>query len=151
MLFRSPPLVYLAPSRAQTLRIPLYTVEAVAIALPSPITAAKIRALADPSSDLDHPMKGPFDVSRTLLPESAPAALGLAKLAGLLPAAIGFAVADAGTLPSDICRVHAGDIFAFAGVAARDLALVVRARVPLDGAEDAELAAFRPRDGGQEH
>jgi GTP cyclohydrolase II len=145
----------LTHARATTLKIHLYTAEIVVIPFAGKLLAPEIRAIADPATDLDFPLKGPFEASRTNPPQSAVAAVVLAKLAGLLPAAVLFAIADevrdqvqiAGGLSS----VFATDITGFERTAAENLQLVVRASVPLEGAEGAELAAFRPANGGPEH
>ena len=47
--------------------------------------------------------------------------------------------------------VDAGDIFQYDFIAARTLKPVSEARVPLLGAENARIIAFRPLDGGLEH
>ncbi len=145
----------LTHARAATLKVPLYTSEVVVIPSTKRVTAAELRALGDPSTDLDNPLKGPFSASRLAPPEAAAASVRLAKLAGLLPAAAIFRLPDSArkTLLTtwSIAEVPAHAISGFEdGLAAR-LQLLVRARVPLDGAKDAELVAFRPADGGQEH
>jgi GTP cyclohydrolase II len=145
--FGAPTLV-LTPARAQTLKIPLYTPDVVAIALPHDARAEGVRAVADPSSDLAHPMKGPFAALRGPLPEAAAPSVQLAKLAGLLPAALLYR-ADAP--PRDLSRAAASDIAHFHDQSARTLAIITRAHVPLEGAKDAELVAFRPANGGPEH
>ena len=147
--------IVLTHARASTLKIRLYTPEVVSIALADKPSAAEIRAIADPATDLEHPLKGPFEASREAPPESAAAAVRLAKLAGLLPAAVLFPVPDeareALIVEAGLSEVSAADIERFEQSAADTLELVLRASVPLEGAEDAELAAFRPRNGGQEH
>ena len=120
----------------------------VAIALEPGIRAEHLRAIADPTADLDHPMKGPFTAAREKLPEAAAAAVKLAKLAGLLPATV---VYRAGAGRDELSRVSVDDIARFDEVSARTLGIVTRAHVPLEGAEDTELVAFRPKDGGPEH
>ena len=47
--------------------------------------------------------------------------------------------------------IDTGDIFQYERTAARSLSLISEARVPLLGAEDTRIAAFRPQDGGIEH
>jgi GTP cyclohydrolase II len=136
----------LTHARARTLKIRLYTPEVVAIALEPGARASALRAIADPTADLAEPLKGPFDAGREKLPESFAAAVKLAKLAGLLPAAI--VSRDA---PSDAFEIAASDIRDYEEESVRTLKLVTRARVPLEDAEHAELAAFRPGDGGPEH
>jgi len=145
----------LTHARASTLKIRLYTPEFIGLPLASELSATDIRAIADPATDLDHPLKGPFAASRERLPESAAAAVRLAKLAGLLPAAVLFAVPDESRdrllVEQDLSEVNAGDIAQYEARTAETLQAVVRASVPLEGAEEAELVAFRPADGGPEH
>ena len=78
----------LSHTRARTLKIRLYTPQIVALRLTAEMDAARIRAIADPTADLATPLKGPFEAVRELLPEAFAASVKLAKLAGLLPAAI---------------------------------------------------------------
>ena len=150
-----PASLILTHARAATLKIRLYTAEMVSIPLSVPLNASLIRAIADPATDLDHPLKGPFEASRTEPPKSANAAVRLAKLAGLLPAVVLFPIPDAtrDTVQAEaaLSDVEASEIMGFEQRVAETLELVVRASVPLEGAEDAELAAFRPADGGPEH
>lgn len=71
----------------------------------------------------------------------------LTKLSRLLPAAL--VIQD---LPlTDIPTVKASLIDDYMKNAANSLMQVSQARVPLEGAEDAQVLAFRPRDGGIEH
>ncbi len=137
----------LTHARARTLKIRLYTAEVVALAVERKATAEQLRAIADPTADLAYPLKGPFDARRETLAVSYAAGVKLAKLAGLLPAIVvrRAKVADKGV------TISTDDIFSYDAEIVRTLALVTRARVPLDGAEKAELVAFRPRDGGPEH
>jgi GTP cyclohydrolase II len=152
--FGAPSLI-LTHDRASTLKIRLYTADVVSIPLKNDSRARDIRAIADPATDLDHPLKGPFEAVREPVPATASAAVRLAKLAGLLPAALLFPIAanlrERMVLNEGLAEVSVSDIARFADSAAQTLALVVRASIPLQGAEDAELVAFRPADGGQEH
>lgn len=71
----------------------------------------------------------------------------LTKLSRLLPAAL--VIQD---LPlTDIPTVKASLIDDYVKNAANSLMQVSQARVPLENAEDAQVVAFRPRDGGTEH
>lgn len=136
-------------ARAATLKIPLYTEDVIALPLNAGNDLEHVRAIADPATDLDHPLKGPFQVERKQPDVTAVAAVRLAKLAGLLPAAIWFTLETSGGGP--ITRVAAEDILEYPETTGESLQLVVRARVPLKGAEAAELVAFRPANGGPEH
>jgi len=135
----------LTHARAQTLKIRLYTPEVVAVPLKG-LDAETIRAIADPTADLDRPLKGPFRAVRQKLPRSFAAAVKLAKLAGLLPAA----VVCRGVLRGAV-GVSIAEIASYGRDAAANLAIVTRARVPLDGAHDAEMVAFRAGEGAPEN
>jgi GTP cyclohydrolase II len=138
----------LSHARARTLKIRLYTPEVVALALAPKTRLAMLRAIADPTGDLDFPMKGPFDAERRQLPPAFSASVKLAKLSGLLPAAI---IRRTRSAPRETASLSVSDIFAYDDEIVRTLKLVSRARVPLEGAEQAELVSFRPADGGPEH
>ena len=104
-------------------------------------------AAADPASDLETPLKGPFPTRAPgALAGAAEAALRLAKRAGLLPAL--FAARGAEAMPGRLVA-EAGAIRAWRR--APRLAIVARAALPLEGAEAARVVAFRPADGGLEH
>ena len=139
--------------RAETLKIPLYTEKIIALALPPGANADYIHSVADPATDLDFPLKGPFQVRREHPEKVAIAAVALAKISGLLPAALFFPGPTAGMTSAinGIIEIATQHVLGFADSAAASLSMVVRSTVPLDGAEHAELAAFRPADGGPEH
>jgi len=91
-------------------------------------------------------------------PEVTRAAIELAKLARLLPAVVlGPLTADPGNKRRDWARendllfVEVEQVFAYEDVAARNLRQVAQASVPLEGAENARILAWRPSDGGKEH
>lgn len=92
-------------------------------------------ATADPARDLADPLKGPFRTVPLDAPETAAAAVRLARLAGLLPALF---LGGAG--PAE-ARVAAADVMAFGR--GTDLRIVSRARLPTRFAERAEIVAFR--------
>jgi GTP cyclohydrolase II len=133
-------------ARARTLKIRLYTPDVAALAIETGTRLASLRAIADPTADLDFPLKGPFETVREKLPETAAAAVKLCKLAGLLPAAI----AVKGRAPGAM-TIAAEDILSYDDEIIRTLKIVARARVPLDGAERTEMVAFRSGDGAPEH
>jgi len=99
-------------------------------------------ALADPQLDLATPLKGPFRAKPLQDEDAGRAALRLARIAGLLPAFfVGGTGAEVIVTPADI-DAHED--------AAR-LRLATRARLPVAGAEDAEIAAFRSPESAEEH
>jgi len=142
------PLLALTHARAATLKIRLYTPDVVALPVHPGTTVAALRAIADPTNDLADPMKGPFETRREALPKALFPAIQLAKLAGLLPSVIAIETADE---KSNTVQIEADDILHYDDALIGSLHIVTRARVPLEGAEQAELVAFRPGDGGPEH
>jgi len=100
-------------------------------------------ALADPANDLATPFKGPYRTRATAEAEAASAALTLARVAGLLPA---FFVRPDGEA---MAEVQAADIAAYAQE--DSLAIVARARLPVAGAENSEIVAFRAPADAAEH
>jgi GTP cyclohydrolase II len=126
---------------------------AVSLALSSRLTAEIIRNLADPAASLgvEPPGLGPEPAVAEGLEL---AAVLLAKLAALLPAALVLPLAPAEAAlarrRTDFTAIDS-DLVLTRRAAMAGLSRVVEARVPLADAEDARLIAFRPRDGGSEH
>ncbi|OYU15329.1 MAG: GTP cyclohydrolase II [Alphaproteobacteria bacterium PA4] len=121
--------------------------EPVWVERPAWLDLAASRAVADPVLDLATPLKGPF-TTRALGAdaESARAAITLAKQAALLPALYAVPLADA----APVVTASAAAVLALPAAAAR-VRISSRARLPLALAEDTEVVAFRPDDGGPEH
>ncbi|WP_415642091.1 GTP cyclohydrolase II [Sphingomonas antarctica] len=137
--------VLLSASRAATLKLTNQidaSGEGVLIEAAPWLDLSGARALADPALDLATPMKGPFRVLPLAETKAASAALELARLAGLLPA---FLISNG----EAECDVTVDDLWAYEMPDA--LRIVSRARLPVAGAEDATMVAFRGRDAGQEH
>jgi GTP cyclohydrolase II len=91
-------------------------------------------------------------------PRIAETAIELAKLARLLPAVVlGPLTGDPKNKRRDWARdqdlvyVDAVDVLAYEENASRNLQQVAQAHVPLEGAENARILAWRPSDGGKEH
>ncbi len=121
--------------------------EPVWVERPAWLDLAASRAVADPVLDLATPFKGPF-TTRALGAdhEAARAAIALAKHAALLPAVYAVPIGDA----APVVTVAAETALALPAAAAR-VAISSRARLPLALAENTEVVAFRPADGGPEH
>jgi GTP cyclohydrolase II len=153
---RTVPDLVLTHPRAVTLKIRRYTADVVRIPLPEWLSDSEIRSLADPAADLANPLRGPFQARRDPVPEAVTAAIKLAKISRLLPSVIA-AVLPARPGPgfakvrSEIATVTSAAILSYDGAAAGLLRQVTSARVPLEGAENARILAFRPLDGGAEH
>jgi GTP cyclohydrolase II len=91
-------------------------------------------------------------------PVIAESAIELAKAARLLPAVVlGPLAPDPGNKrrawaqEQDLVYVDAADVLDYEESAARNLQQVAQARVPLEGAENTRILAWRPSDGGKEH
>jgi GTP cyclohydrolase II len=126
---------------------------AVSITLAADLAAAVICNLADPAASLgaEPPGLGP---EPAIAEGGERAAVALAKLAALLPAALVLPLAPAEAAlarrRTDIAAVELEEVLTRRAALAR-LSRVAEARVPLADAEDARLIAFRPGDGGSEH
>ena len=142
-------------NRAATLKIRLYTPDVIRVPVPDWLSIEALASLADPSTDLAQPLRGPFEARREPVPAGVVAAIRLAKIARLLPAAVTVSVDDIesalGTEKADLLRVAPSAVMSYDVAASHRLEQVTAARVPLEGAEGARIHAFRPRDGGTEH
>jgi GTP cyclohydrolase II len=126
---------------------------ALTISVSPDISAAVIRNLANPGASLGAEPPG-FGPAPLVAKGGARAAVALAKLAALLPAALvvrlGAAEAALFARRRDLAAIDAKTVFS-RNASAAGLERVAEARVPLTEAENARLIAFRPRDGGAEH
>jgi GTP cyclohydrolase II len=98
--------------------------------------------LADPALDFDRGPIGPLTAEPVRCPDEAEAALTLARLAGVLPAAW-LLEGDAEPL------VSVNEIMD--AVRAPQVRLVTRARLPIEGIADSQIVAFRDAGTGEEH
>lgn len=141
--------ILIAASRAATLKLinqraaaveagPVMIARAPWLDLPAAI------ALADPATDLSHPLKGPFGALDVAHPQAAQAALELARYAGLLPA---FFIHEFPLPEADM--VSAEDVAGWE--APHTLAIAARARLPVAAFEHSEIVAFRSPDQIGEH
>lgn len=138
--------------RAETLKARAYDGDLARILVPKGADLRWITALADPSDDLRHPMKGPLRSEREGNADAHRIALQLTKDARLLPSALitqidgapKFAqlhkltvIYEAQTKPLLSISAHYSD--------------VVHARLPMEVSDTGRLHVFRPDDGGEEH
>jgi GTP cyclohydrolase II len=126
----------------------------VLVALPEAVEARFLRYLADPAA-IAAVSKDPIKASEATRGSAVDAAVELAKVARLLPAAvvspIGRRSAGAIAKQENLLSLSAADIFGYHQKTARSLRRVSEARVPLGLAEETQIIAFRPSDGGIEH
>ena len=134
------------------------TSSVMALSLSGGLDAEAVLRLADPLTEAPT-----AELKRTTVqavakhgPQSA--AVGLTKIARLLPAALVATIEDpesadlAGWVSRrNLALVDAGDIFQYERTAARTLKRISEARVPLEDAEHTRIIAYRPQDGGLEH
>jgi GTP cyclohydrolase II len=156
-LAHGPLLLAVTGERAAALGLARNAGPVVAMRVAATLPAHAIQRLADPTADRPQPL--PAGLVRS--DDSggfAITAIHLAKLARLLPAVllcpIGELLArDRAQLikAHDILDVSIEAINAYETATARSLSIVGEARVPLEGAENARIVAFRPGDGGLEH
>ena len=151
-LAAGPPVLLLSPVRAAALlRRPVEpSGPALALRTAGLLDPAVLRGLADPSAErllADPP-------EQAGLPPQAAAALALAKLARLLPAAVAApARGDAGFEAARLAllSVPGADVLSHPDAVAAQLVRVAEAHVPLEDAPDARIVAFRAPDAGIEH
>jgi GTP cyclohydrolase II len=129
----------------------------VTLRLPDGIDAALIRAVIDPTCAAPAGAPGTLALRPEIGDGRARAAVMLAKLAHLLPAALVAPLADPGpdaatrlAAAHNLLRVPARAIVQYLREVATTLQPVSEARVPLREAEDARVVGFRPADGSAE-
>ena len=136
----------LTDRRASVLKITPYDGDIARVVLPDDATLDLVQALADPSRDLDTPMKGPFRTRREGDAAVERMGVSLCKRSGLLPAVV-------------CCMSQTDDVQHFVydvlddAMAAEVFTLdrFADAKVPLALAPEARLHGFRPSDGGADH
>jgi len=151
------PLLLLTPRRAAALGLEVAGEEAVALDTEG-LERDALEALADPTAAYRPPVASPVMpvlAGRPFLsPGMTAAAIDLAKLARLLPAALFVPLAPERRRlaeAEDILAVGVQQARGYRHAGTRRLSEVTSARVPLDGAENTRIHAFRPGDGGLEH
>ncbi len=146
------PVLAITARRATTLKARPYDGDLARIALPADAGLAWVLAVADPADDLDMPMKGPFTTLRDGPADLHRLALGLAKSAQLLPAALVHDLPDADgfSRAQGLTQLPAQLVAPLLAASPRPDA-VVNARLPVEASEAGRLHIFRPGDGSEEH
>ncbi len=140
----------LSPVRAATLLRRPVASEATVVALQLPVESCRpevLAGVADPSGA----QIGADKRELVAVPDLAPAALSLLKLARLLPAAVAVPLGSEPAPERGLIVVPAADVLGYRAAAAASLRRVAEAMVPLEGAEDCRIVAFRTADGVVEH
>ena len=147
----TPPAILLAPVRAAAaLRRAIDGNIEVASALLPPALAnpEALRGLADPTA------KQPTTTGMDLIeaPPAAAAAIALAKIGRLLPAVLAMTPAPAEILADQaLTSVPAEDVLTWQTLESEGLRIVTSAPVPLHGAPDSRVVAFRAEGSAIEH
>jgi GTP cyclohydrolase II len=157
-LAASAPQMAITGRRAQVLGFSEVAAAVAMLSFADPLTTDDVERVANPLEVVALPLRGVAAATDAPAHGCASAAVGLAKVARLLPAVV---LADIANPAADdlaewamrhgIYVLDAGDLFQYEYTAARSLRLVSEARVPLAGAEDCRILAFRPLLGGLEH
>ena len=120
--------------------------------------ATRLARLTDPILEPAPNDTGAAIVRASLRHGADAAAVALAKIARLLPATVVVSIGESSTFDTagwaarhDIQLVDGGDVFQHERTTASTLRRVSEAAVPLEGAENAQIIAYRPQDGGVEH
>ncbi len=154
----SPPRVAITGRRAQVLGFTEVAAPVAELTFSAAVTTDDIEQVANPLEPVERPLAGAAVATGAPVHGCASAAVGLAKVARLLPAVALADIVDPAaddlaewTARHGIFQLDAGDLFQYEQTAARSLRLVSEAQVPLAGAEDCRILAFRPLLGGLEH
>ncbi|UAB88428.1 GTP cyclohydrolase II [Ruegeria sp. SCSIO 43209] len=146
------PVVAITVRRAETLKARAYDGDLARVMIPADAGLSWVQAVADPSDDLNAPMKGPLMTERQGSANLHRIAIALAKSAHLLPAAVVAPIQDGREFAADhglTCIDHARAAPHLTDRSA--LHPVVAARLPMEVSEAGRLHVFRPEDGGEEH
>lgn len=156
------PVLAITRRRAEVLGLGLSTIggndQVVTLQNDEGLDAEAVLRLADPLSDDATEDARCANVRPAATYGAEAAGVGLAKIARLLPAALVSTIQDpdaadlaAWAARRNLILVDAGDVFQYERTSACTLKRVSEARVPLEDAENAQIIAYRPQDGGLEH
>ena len=138
--------------RAQTLKARIYDGDIARIRIPDHAAADWVRATADPSKDLEHPLSGPHMAVRDGAATPFRVAVKLARRARVLPAILGAPVKESQLAVSgDKLMLFDADATPMTEIMANEFSLVSQAGLPLPGARDARIYVYRANDGSADH
>ncbi|WP_170783079.1 GTP cyclohydrolase II [Ruegeria lacuscaerulensis] len=146
------PVVAITVRRAETLKARAYDGDLARVVIPADTDIGWVQAVADPSDDLNAPMKGPLMTERQGNANLHRIAIALTKSARLLPATVVVPVEDGRAFAAAHGLTCIDHTRAAPHLADRSiLNAVVAARLPMEVSEAGRLHVFRPEDGGEEH
>ncbi|MCY4460530.1 MAG: GTP cyclohydrolase II [Albidovulum sp.] len=137
--------------RAETLKARVYDGDIARIRVPGDATPRWLQAVADPSLDLQNPLKGPFRTERGGDAATHRAAVELARRARLLPAVLTAGISEPSSFASSrglLCL----DLPAISRLTRLgSVRQITSAILPLNAASNARIRVFRPDEGSEEH
>jgi GTP cyclohydrolase II len=148
------PLLGLTYNRANILKISPRSGDVALVCIKDYMDSSIIASMADPAEDLIKIMRGPFQVSKQMPIDIHDAGIKICKIANLLPATIFSTPLDHAAewaKKNNVLVVSASDVLGHSLNEALSLKIITSASIPLAGAEEATMVAFRPEDGGTEH
>lgn len=144
-------LLVLTSRRASTLKARIYDGDITRIEVPTDAGAEWIRSVADPTTDLNFPMKGPFVCQRGGSVELHRAAITLSRKARLLPAVLTWQVEKSTiqALETGLTQIELDTLSSFNVEPV--LQSAAKATLPLNGWPEARINVFRVTDGSEDH
>ncbi len=144
-------LLVLSTKRAGTLKLAAYDGDVARIYVPQDTTIEWLKAMADPSSDLKIPLKGPFRSKRDGDACLERFALNLVKSAHLLPTSLITYVSHQNTTNlNGLTRLNVKTASPNLSEVAI-LSDIISAKLPISAAPKGKLHVFRPDNGAEEH
>lgn len=146
------PVIAITGRRAETLKARAYDGDLARVLIPADADLHWIQTVADPSDDLNAPMKGPLMSEREGTANLHRIAIALSKSARLLPAAVVLPIENgAGFAASNGLTCINHSLAAPHMTERSPLHSIVASRLPMEVSEAGRLHVFRPEDGGEEH
>ena len=144
--------ILITARRAQTLKCPIYDGNFVRLELGHNPEIALLKAIADPSFDLEAPLKGPFKIIRDKPLELENEALLLLKAAQILPAAVISPVPNGKSYAQNhnITYLPIGQLIQSA-LSSQGMSDAITAQMPTVDAKNSQFHIFRPNISGEEH
>ena len=144
--------ILITARRAQTLKCPIYDGNFVRLELGRTPKITPLKAIADPSLDLEIPLKGPFNIIRQKPLGLENESLLLLKSAQILPAAIISPVPDGKRYAQshNITYLQTGQ-FMQSALSSQGISDAITAEVPTKDTENSQFHIFRLNISGEEH
>ena len=138
--------------RAATLKARVYDGDIARIRVPENASSVWLRALADPSLDLDHPMKGPLESVRSGNAAAFRNAVDLARSARLLPAILAAPLNGNGNWAERSGLLRLGqEVWKSGSGPAGEVEKLTTAWIPLSASVESRIHVFRAAGETDEH